>query len=131
MTIEPTRTPMRTTKHGRPPHGDSDFSEGQAFESQIRAPAPASLHPSCRSWSTSPPTNQFSPRPTRYTSPTGKTITVRGEVGAHPRTGSCKRSTRQTGSPVHGGRFAVLAAACRLPTPPHLRHLLPLHRLRQ
>ena len=51
---------MRTSKHGRSAHGDSDFREGQAFESQIRAPAPASLHPSCRNRPPDPPTNQSS-----------------------------------------------------------------------
>ena len=66
---------MRTSKHGRSAHGDSDLGEGQAFRPQIRAAARAP-HSVPHAEPAPHVLQQINPVPasTRYTAPTGKTI---------------------------------------------------------
>ncbi len=75
---------MRTSKHGRSAHGDSDLGEGQAIEPQIRATARTAPHLACRFRPAGPPTNQSGSRSTRYTSPTGKTIPLEAKLERTP-----------------------------------------------
>ena len=115
---------MRIEKHGRSAHRDS----GSRPPPHTPRPPTYPNEADPQALALRPRTSESRSAPLkRYTSSTIKT--TRGKVATNAGTGSRAGSRQQAGSPVHRRRPAGLAATRRLPAPPYLRHLLPLHRI--